>query len=42
MSLEDRCKHFQKEFHGAKMNTALLRMIYRKHGIKKKKLRWTK
>ena len=42
MSLADRCKHFQKEFPGMKMNTALLRLVYRKHGIKKKKLQWYK
>ena len=42
MSLVDRCKHFRRQFPGVQMNTALLRLVYRKHGIKKKKLKWFK
>ena len=42
LSLVDRTKHFLKEFPSAKMNPTLLREIYRRHGIKKKKLRWYK
>ena len=42
MSLDDRTVHFKKEFPGAKMNRTLLRKVYRVHGIKKKKLFWTK
>ena len=42
LSLADRCRHFMKEFPTAKMNSTLLRLVYRTHGIKKKKLRWYK
>ena len=42
MSLLDRCQHFQREFPLAKINATLLREVYRRHGIKKKKIRWTK
>ena len=31
-----------REFPSAKMNPFLLAQIYKKHGIKKKKLRWVK
>ena len=31
-----------KEFPSAKMNHTLLREVYRRHGIKKKKMRWYK
>ena len=42
MSLMDRSKHFQREFPGAKMNPTLLRQIYQRNRIKKRKLRWHK
>ena len=35
-------KHFLKEFPTAKMNRTLIREFYRRHDIKKKKLRWYK
>ena len=41
-SLADRCRHFRKEFPSAKINPTLLRQVYARHGIKKKKLRWYK
>ena len=41
-SLADRCQHFRKEFPSAKINPTLLRQVYARHGIKKKKLRWYK
>ena len=42
LSLADRCKHFGKEFPDANMNPTLLRQVYQRHGIKKKKYRWYK
>ena len=42
LSLVDRCRHFVREFPTAKMNPTLLRLVYRKYGIKKKKYRWYK
>ena len=42
LSLGDRVKHFQKEFPTAKMNISLLRDIYRRHKIKKRKIRFYK
>ena len=42
MSLKDRSTQFQREFPSAHMNPEQLRLVYRKHGIKKKYLRWTK
>ena len=42
MSLVDRCKHFLKEFPTAKINPTLLRQVYKRHGIRKKKYRWYK
>ena len=38
----DRVKHFKTAFPAASMNTALLRKIYAKHRIKKKKYRYHK
>ena len=42
MSLMDRSRQFLREFPGSKMNSTLLREVYRRHGIKKKKIRWYK
>ena len=42
LSLTDRCRDFLREWPGAHMNPTLLRQVYRKHGIRKKKYRWTK
>ena len=42
MSLKDRGTQFEREFPSAHMNPTLLRLVYRKHGIKKKRLKWTK
>ena len=42
LSLADRCKHFLTEFPTAKINPTLLRQVYARHGIKKKKFRWFK
>ena len=42
MSLVDRCSHFQREFPTAKMNTALLRQVYKIYNIKKRKNRMFK
>ena len=42
LSLGDRVKHFQREFPTAKMNVTLLREIYKRHKIKKRKLRFYK
>ena len=42
LSIPSRCTHFMREFPGAHMNPTLLRQVYTKHFIKKKKLRWYK
>lgn len=42
MSLVDRCVQFRRQFPSAHINPTLLRLVYRKHGIKKKHIRWTK
>ena len=42
LSLSARCQDFKRVFPTAHMNTALLRQICRKNGIKKKKYRWFK
>ena len=42
LSLSARCQDFKRVFPTAHMNAALLRQIYRKNGIKKKKYRWFK
>ena len=42
LSLVDRCKHFQKEFSAPLMNTALLKRVYARYGIRKKKYRYFK
>ena len=42
MSIADRCKHFLKEFPIAHINPTLLRKVYHKYLIKKKKLKWFK
>ena len=42
LSLVDRCKHFEKEFPTAHMNSALIKKIYNLHKIKKRKLQWYK
>jgi hypothetical protein len=42
LSLKDRSRNFEKEYPQAHMNPTLLREIYRRHGIRKKKFRWYK
>ena len=42
LSLGDRCQHFLRHFPHAHINPTLLRKVYRQHGIRKKKYRWTK
>ena len=42
LSLKDRSQHFMREHPAAHMNPTLLREVYRRQGIKKKKLRWYK
>ena len=42
LSLKERSDHFLREFPSAHMNPTLLRQIYLKYRIKKKKLRWYK
>ena len=42
LSLDDRCKHFKKEFPRSSMNRVLLRRVYTEHKIKKKRFRWRK
>ena len=42
MSLKDRSAQFQREFPSAHINPTLLRLVYQKHGIKLKVLKWTK
>ena len=42
LSLRQRCSHFMREFPTARINPTLLRQVYTKHFIKKKKLRWYK
>ena len=42
LSLVDRCRHFRREFPTAHINPTLLRQVYTRHFIKKKKLRWYK
>ena len=42
MSLKEKTKHFLKEFPEASMNYTLLTKVYRKHKIKKKRIKWLK
>ena len=42
LSLADRCKAFQREFPAPPMNMSLLRKVYAKHGIRKKKYQFFK
>ena len=42
LSLSARCQEFKRVFPTTHMNTALIRQVYRKNGIKKKKYRWFK
>ena len=42
VSIPMRCSHFMREFPGAHINPTLLREVYTRHFIKKKKLRWYK
>ena len=42
ISLKDRCPLFLRKFLGSHMNPTLLREVYRRHGIRKKKYRWVK
>ena len=42
LSLKDRSTEFQRQFPAAHMNPTLLRLVYRKHGINLKKIRWYK
>ena len=40
--MADRSKLFHRQFPERKINTTLLRRIYKIHGVKKKALKWTK
>ena len=42
LSLKDRSEHFAREFPVSHMNPTLLREVYRRHHIRKKKYRWYK
>jgi len=42
LSLTDRCRDFLREWSGVHMNPTLLRQVYKKKGIKKKKYRFFK
>ena len=42
MSIVDRCRDIRREFPAIKMNPTLLRQVYSKFKIKKKKFRWYK
>ena len=42
LSLKDRSALFEREFPTAHMNPTLLRRVYSKHKIRKKKYRWNK
>ena len=42
ISLKDRCPLFLHKFPGSHMNPTLMREVYRRHRIRKKKYRWYK
>ena len=42
ISLMQRSEMFIREFPDAKMNVALLRRIYKQHGIQRRRIKWVK
>ena len=42
LSLVDRCKYFHRQFPEKKLNPTMLTRIYKKFGIKKRAIRYTK
>ena len=42
LSIEQRVKHFRRQFPEAKLNCTLLSRVYRENGVKRRRIKWEK